>query len=91
MEKDPFEEAEWSIFGLAIRDARVLKARGQVRAGFRVLLSGLRRAQDAATGGEEWAESLLAAYKQETDAYRANRHQPEAAAPCSHTAGEPPN
>jgi hypothetical protein len=75
MEKDPFEEAEWSIFGLAIRDARVLKARGQVRAGFRVLLTGLRRAQDAATGGEAWAESLLTAYKQETDAYRATRHQ----------------
>ena len=75
MDKDPLEEAEWSIFGLAIRDARVLKARGQVRAGFRVLLTGLRRAQDAATGGEAWAESLLTAYKQETDAYRATRHQ----------------
>ncbi len=75
MGNSPLEDAEWKILGLAVRDARVLKARGQVLAGFRCLLAGLRRAEESVTGGEAWAECLLDAYRRETDRYRVARHR----------------
>jgi hypothetical protein len=74
---DPLKHAEWKIFGLALSDATMRAAAGQVGAGYRCLVAGLRRMEEFATGGERWADEILTAYRDAAKTYQQeHRYRP---------------
>lgn len=83
MPDDPFKRAEWKIFGLAVSDATIRAAAGQVSAGYQCLLSGLRRMEEFVTGGEPWAEELLVAYRQAAHTYEGDYSYRPGEEPCA--------
>lgn len=72
MPDSPLKNAEWKIFGLAVSDARIRAAAGQIGAGYQCLVAGLRRMEEFCTGGDAWADELLTAYRQAARTYRAD-------------------
>src|SRR5207244_11395052 len=70
MPKSPLQRAEWKILGMAISDAKVRAARGELMAGYTCLVAGLRRMEEFVTGGEAWAGALLDAYRREAHTFR---------------------
>src|SRR3954452_8282736 len=84
MPKSPLQRAEWKILGMAISDARLRAARGELKAGYACLVAGLRRMEEFVTGGEPWAGRLLDAYRTET-----RRYEESYPAAGSETAADP--
>jgi hypothetical protein len=70
MSEPPLEKAEWKILGIAVSDAKLRAARGDLMAGYECLMAGLRRMEEFVTGGDAWARDLLQAYRQEADKYK---------------------
>lgn len=75
-ERTPLEHAEWKILGIAVTDARLRAARGEVAAGYRCLLMGLCRMEEAVSGGDAWAGELLNAYRGAAESYRRSCKKP---------------
>ena len=72
MEKSPFEQAERSVFQMAVSDAERLAKRGDRPAAYACLLAGLRRMEEFVTGGEGWAKDLQRAYEGVAQSYDAS-------------------
>jgi hypothetical protein len=74
--RSPLRNAERKILGMAVSDARLRAARGELSAGCACLLAGLRRMEEFVTGGEPWARSLLEAYRKELHQYKETYRAP---------------
>ena len=70
MSEPPLEKVEWKILGIAVSDAKLRAARGELMAGYECLMAGLRRMEEFVTGGDTWAKDLLQAYRKEAQKYQ---------------------